>query len=650
MSTVEALCSAISKGDLAQIRQLIEIEHVDPNGIHSLYGTRPIDFAGQSGSLEVVRYLFAKGANLCIQKNQKDTRSFLYWTCSCQDVNKRKKILEWLLEDKRYLSLEDGITETHLQAALDNKYELQNKQEHGGLLPIHYAAMSGNKHVVNESTEALNEAIIKGNFVGITPIWLMAKYNSNKLEELAEQGKLLHLNTGPTDKSNPDIGISIAWLLAGHQKYEVLEKLAKQSKLIDLDAAPTHESHINKGTSIAWQLAFHKRFELLEKLAPPSESINLDAAPTNESNVYKDLSLAWLLANSDPHKLLEKLAKQSELIDLDTTPTHESRVEKGISVAWHLAFYKRFESLEKLAPLSRSINLNTAPTDESNVNKGASLAFELVIFKQWELLEKLIPQSEPIDLDARPTHEAHPHKGTTLLQYLITEKKYNLLKKSLEKQFEYGDAEKAEKQLEEIIKRCPEEKQLLDWANFIRLQQDHRSLLITLQNSPIKVKQDMLRDFSSRVKIFDKDSDYYCDTQRLNAAVLLEVRQSSELTTWAVAELLAEEVKEFWMGANLTDEQKILLLANKSYVAGGDTELGSRILASIFNEQQSKIVEQKKVIERLQQEIKTLKGNPSSEPTKLAGDLLFFSPPSSSSTSTDELPTSAPARQHRIDL
>lgn len=111
---------------------------------------RPIHLAAIAGNLAAIEFLLQKGAELSCDPETPETTNLFYWMVSCQDVEKRKEMLKWLLETGSYKHLKCDVTEYHVRAALGEiEYfsALEDPASHiadkTGLTRIHYLISSG---------------------------------------------------------------------------------------------------------------------------------------------------------------------------------------------------------------------------------------------------------------------------------------------------------------------------------------------------------------------------------------------------------------------------------------------------------------------------------------------------------------------------
>ena len=96
-----ALMIAADTGDLDRVKELIEVQHADPNHTHrhgsvSGYneGSTPLMYAVRSGHIEVVDYLLSKGVNPHVVEDEK--WNALHYAC----FNGHAEIAEKLLKLK----------------------------------------------------------------------------------------------------------------------------------------------------------------------------------------------------------------------------------------------------------------------------------------------------------------------------------------------------------------------------------------------------------------------------------------------------------------------------------------------------------------------------------------------------------------------
>ena len=84
----DELHDACAKGDLDQVKDLVENKGATVNQAHSIHLTYPIYCAAQNGHLEIIKYLLSKGAKASDTHNAYG--NLLYWACCCTDLNKRE--------------------------------------------------------------------------------------------------------------------------------------------------------------------------------------------------------------------------------------------------------------------------------------------------------------------------------------------------------------------------------------------------------------------------------------------------------------------------------------------------------------------------------------------------------------------------------
>jgi len=545
MFTINELCIAAANADLKTLQRLLEQEQLNPNQLHSVHQTRPIDFAAQAGHLKIVDYLYTKGAQLnAVQTNARF--SLLYWICQCKDSTKRLTLLNWLVADDRYQQLNDGITLTHLDAATGKTFE-STADLHGNFTPLYYAAIVENPHLTDELLlPHLNSVIQAGHNRGITLAWYLAFLGKlESLYALVRKWDFIDLNVAPLDENHPNRGITLAWLLAKSGKWELLETLFQKCvEPINLNAALLNENHPNRGITLAWLLAYGGKWELLETLFQKCvKPINLNAAPLEETHPNRDITLAWLLADSGKWELLETLFQKCvKPINLNAAPLNENQFSRGITLAWLLAYCGKWELLKDCIAKSVSwVDLNATP---SGMELQGSLVQLLVKAKQWDLIKTLLKEyceCEPDTFHIR---------------------------------------------FEEIIDKHPNQQKLVELIQLVAIKYKYKLLTRMLNDNHLSTedKKTEIVDLITEIHQLPENSKYYPMVQAIKGHLLLELTSYADLATWVVTtHIVSNEIDAATKMYSVTStENQLKLLAIVALGNARESTLIAQLMAEIF--------------------------------------------------------------------
>lgn len=100
-----------SEQGFARVKQLVEEEKADVNKVHRKYGTTPLAFAMQLGSLQTIQYLLEKGASLNARRSEEN---MLYWA-----LQNSAEVVAFITDadNKLIEQFQDGTTKLHVAAA-----------------------------------------------------------------------------------------------------------------------------------------------------------------------------------------------------------------------------------------------------------------------------------------------------------------------------------------------------------------------------------------------------------------------------------------------------------------------------------------------------------------------------------------------------
>ncbi|ASQ46340.1 hypothetical protein [Legionella clemsonensis] len=394
------------EGRLNEVKMLVE----QADKTQHLPQIFSIDIPARYGQLEIVNYLFeTQQVDIAPSNNYP---GLLFNICFCQDKTKRNNLLNWLLENNRYKSLGQGISEAYLKAALGLPFRHLPAEAFGHLHPLHYACIVGNAELSHFSSDELNKPIENGYLKGATPLYLLCL--NRHIDLLVKKGVApKSLNTCPTD--NGLQGVSLAFLLISYRRLDLLNKWSNEiEEAVDLNAGPTSPSHSNEGESVGLQLCLNRRMDLFSRFAQKNPKI-LQLGKTVAKGSNKGVNIAYALVCLGQFDLLNQLVKDSEgFIDLNT----EYHGKKGMTLGWMLAVSSQKELFLHLSKNQKeTLNLNKAPL--SGPNKEISLASLLAELK---ILDQFAEETtQPVYLNALTM------VGKTLLQYLIASSQFELI-------------------------------------------------------------------------------------------------------------------------------------------------------------------------------------------------------------------------------
>ncbi|XP_067858642.1 ankyrin repeat domain-containing protein 22 isoform X2 [Heptranchias perlo] len=166
----EPICQAAYQNDYHELRKLLR-ENKNVNGQDGRYGDTPLIAACRAGSVEIVRYLLSKTANVNI-KNKKER------TCLHYAVRRRFSFLDYLLiiilmpvlllgyiimESKK--SQNERLIKMLLNAEVD-----VNATDNKGNTALHYACRMKNQRTVSILIQANADASIANKIAAGKPV------------------------------------------------------------------------------------------------------------------------------------------------------------------------------------------------------------------------------------------------------------------------------------------------------------------------------------------------------------------------------------------------------------------------------------------------------------------------------------------------
>jgi len=334
-TNISALCEAAKQGKLETVKFFIEKEKLNPNLPNPNHPVeRAIDCAAKGGHLEIVKYLYGHGAQL---SSDNSIPNFLSWAAFCKNVNNRKQVLDWLLENNRYEKLNCAITPAHIYAALGDLQKLKNcKDTHSAdsthLRPYHYSTLSNNNDCFEFLTQVpsddLFQPIPDGIYQGITLVWWLTERKKTDLLKglLQHNHNNIDLNTAPSHENHPDKGSTLALLLARLEKFDLLQELLERNPntTINLNTKPTPKNHPGKGITLAWWLALQKQYDLLQQILNRNPHATVDLNATPKYGINKNVTLAWWLVFDKKFALLNHLLTPHSKIKIDLKVKAES--------------------------------------------------------------------------------------------------------------------------------------------------------------------------------------------------------------------------------------------------------------------------------------------------------------------------------------
>ncbi|MFC1842291.1 ankyrin repeat domain-containing protein [Candidatus Dependentiae bacterium] len=185
---------AIKKGNLKEVKRLIEEEKVDVNKV-DFFDKNPLYWACRKGNFEMVKYLLKNGANKSINKASYG-KTPLYWAC----YNDNLEIVRLLLKNGAKESINKAsYGETPLYwACYHNNLEMMkllllngankesiNKASYGKT-PLYWACYNDNLEIVrlllkNSANKSINKATDK---YGRTPLYWACWHNNLEIVKL----------------------------------------------------------------------------------------------------------------------------------------------------------------------------------------------------------------------------------------------------------------------------------------------------------------------------------------------------------------------------------------------------------------------------------------------------------------------------------
>lgn len=147
-----SLHDACMNGELSVVKDLIENQGVSVDATDKWSRQLPIHLAARFGHLKIVEYLLDKLAKTTIP----DAPDYHLLVClsSCNDDEKKKKILEYIYHNFEKCCFEDGTTQLHVAAALGNLNECQEHKDQllienqTNYSPLYFSFLYNQLHII----------------------------------------------------------------------------------------------------------------------------------------------------------------------------------------------------------------------------------------------------------------------------------------------------------------------------------------------------------------------------------------------------------------------------------------------------------------------------------------------------------------------
>ncbi len=426
------LIEAAFLGNLDRVKALVELTPDEINTEDSFYQLRAIDAAAFKNHLNVVDYLLSQGAIIAAPANRLSL-FFLLISNTQTDDESQKSVINWLrLHQHDLLKSDATLTIEHFNAVFGLKINDLCEILHCGLLPTHYAILTGNTHYKNLLPLIYNQLLPSdGYFNSCSFTFLLAKMCSwHLLAHLLDCNVSIDLNETTHNKQHVLHGITIAWILAQENHWALFKKLLSKNKTsIDLNTAPQNSFNPFYGTTLVFLLAAQKQWALFSRLTGKKSSItmiNLNNGPKNDNSLSYGITIAWLLVADNQWLLLNTHSFACD-IDLNARPLNERAMYQGASISCLLASKKQWPLLTHLINRHSQpffIDLNVGPQRRERKSFGVTFAWLLVFDQQWELLNLIRRKSDkPVTIYLN----AGPNEKPTVAWLLAFAKQWDLL-------------------------------------------------------------------------------------------------------------------------------------------------------------------------------------------------------------------------------
>ena len=281
--------SAADKSGFTQVKMLIEENPEIINVAHTVYGTTAIEFAAQSGSVETVRYLIAKNANIDAASENK--RNLLFWA----SVHNNQEVVDYIANpDNKFIeNFKDGTTYFHA-AIVAGKYNevMQCLSENPSLLtnsnrefqsPLYWAMLAKKYNISNHFIQQLSaEILLKSNQekICIKQIFNVAKELSCLTDTIKDAIGLLHTLV--------DLCFANSTAVSEYYLVKIYNKLALC--YMDIDNEPTADKYFQLSNTqykkIQHPLVRSKQLSLQDSISYVRSSLFFHREVTNRGLEY----------------------------------------------------------------------------------------------------------------------------------------------------------------------------------------------------------------------------------------------------------------------------------------------------------------------------------------------------------------------------
>ncbi|MFA5959023.1 MAG: hypothetical protein WC785_00725 [Tatlockia sp.] len=433
-----ALHEAAWVNDLSKVIQLLE-KGADCNQPHTIHNTFPIDWAAQGGGLDVLHYFFSKKERAVKTEN----------LVKCAVWGGNVKIIEYL-----YQSHKDLMSAYHFTARVwaicigDTALFLQQKAHH--MRPMELSRLMA----------------------------VALRFDTEKMLPFLIENEVFNLNSIVEDNK------TIAWYLGLHHRWELLSKLANQAAYpLELNTCPLNDSDPNKGLTLAYLMALNKQPELLNKNA---SQVNFNAGPLSDKHGDLGLTVAYAMVI---HEYYDQLTECSKKKPVNVNLNVRCLAKNTMPLALYLGIKLKWDLLSALTTDNLyPVNLNYRVLQPGRY-RGLTLPYLLFINNQRDLYIQLKKQNpEPINPNLMIEAESSS-KGTTFAWLLAEKKESELLEEIIA---EYPE----ETDFTVSPKIAPGKTLRFLWVTYLNATEIHRLVLsnptIEAFSSAVKESQDLI--------------------------------------------------------------------------------------------------------------------------------------------------------------
>lgn len=316
----------------------------------------------------------------------------------------RMRILQWLLEEERYLKIGQGLTRLHIEAALglitDETMDFTT-QDSAGKTPYDYAIALGLDFHDDDITKCPYFKSIKsamdesGTVIFATP-------NAKLMTKFMQAFKTFRVNLN----ARVPEGYTVGEIFILKEEFAFVNAAIKRcekqvdSWQLDVDLNATLKDKI-----VVRTLAINMQFDLIERIIKVNPKVNLNTIVTD------DLTLLEFLVCEGQYKLVKDLLANNPEQQINLNHVFNHKDYGPVQFAWFLIYIDEHQILDSILEQcsDKKINLNYSPDTEDF--KNTTVAWLFAIHHKFHLLSKLLKYNPELIVDT----EIYPANNEMLL-------------------------------------------------------------------------------------------------------------------------------------------------------------------------------------------------------------------------------------------